>query len=74
MRKRAGERKREGGSRIKWKVGKNKGRGWRYMGIRVWWRKIKRKKKKKRMDHRKKEKKKKNDNLEILPQYFHNKS
>ena len=30
------------------------------------------KKKKKRMDDRKKERKK-NDNLEILPQYFHNK-
>ena len=27
LRKRAGERKREGGSRIKWKVEKNKGRG-----------------------------------------------
>ena len=47
LRKRAGERKREGGSGINWKVKKNKGRGWRYMGIRVWWRKIKRKKKKK---------------------------
>ena len=60
---RAGERKREGGSGIKWKVEKNKGRGWRYMGIRVWWRKIKRKKKKKkkkkmkRMDDRKKKRK-----------------
>ena len=57
--------------------GEKKGRGKGYMGIRVWWRKIKRKKKKKHMDDRKKEWKnnikKRNDNLEILPQYFHNK-
>ena len=50
------------------------------MGECVWWRKIKRKKKKKKrnvwMIERKKAKiiyKKRNDNLEILPQYFHNK-
>ena len=73
MRKRAGERKR---GRF-WKVEsrEKKGRGQEYMGIRVWWRKIKRKKK--RMDDRKKgwknNIKKRNDNLEILPQYFHNK-
>ena len=54
MRKRAGERKR---GRF-WKVEsrEKKGREQGYMGIRVWWRKIKRKKKK-RMDDRKKEKK-----------------
>ena len=34
---------------------RKKRRGWRYMGIHVWWRKIKRKKK--RMDDRKKERK-----------------
>ena len=50
LRKRVGERKREGDSGIKWKVEKNKERGWRYMGIRVWWRKIKRKKKRKRKE------------------------
>ena len=44
---RAGERKREGGSRIKWKVEKKR-RGWRYMGIRVWWRKIRGEKKRKK--------------------------
>ena len=76
MRKRTGERKREGCSG-KWKVEVEKTKRERmgYMGIRVWWRKIKRKKrkkKKKRIDDRKKEKKK-NDNLEILPQYFYNK-
>ena len=47
------------------------------MGIRVWWRKIKRKNKSSVwMIERKKGKiiyKKRNDNLEILPQYFHNK-
>ena len=50
------ERKREGGSGIKWKVEKKinkQRRGWRYMGIRVWWRKKQEKKKKrKRMDER----------------------
>ena len=45
--KRAGEREREGGSRIKWKV-KKKERGRRYMGIRVWWRKIRGEKKRKK--------------------------
>ena len=44
---RAGERQREGGSRIKWKV-KKKERGRRYMGIRVWWRKIRGEKKRKK--------------------------
>ena len=55
LRKRVGERKREGDFGIKWKVEKNKGRGWRYMGIRVWWRKIKRKKKEKEKGKKTKE-------------------
>ena len=47
------------------------------MGIRVWWRKIKRKEKEKRKRKRKgnvwlKERNEKY-NLEMLPQYFHNK-
>ena len=79
MRKRAGERKREGGSG-KWKVENNK-KGedrdiWVYLcgGEKS---REKEKRKKKHMDDRKKERKnninKRNDNLEILPQYFHNK-
>ena len=42
---RAGERKREGGSGIKWRVEKKR-RGWKNMGICVQWTKNKRKKKK----------------------------
>ena len=41
---RAGERNREGGFGIKWKVEKKKKVGMRYMGIHVWCRKNKRKK------------------------------
>ena len=36
---------------MKWRVEKTKRRGWRYMGIRVWWRKIKRKKKEKKEEN-----------------------
>ena len=61
---RAGERNREGGSGIKWKV-ETKRERMRYMGIRVWCRKNKRsKKKRKHMDGR----------MEILSKYFYNKS
>ena len=45
LRKRTGERKREGGFG-KWKVEKTKRERMVYLGIRVWWRKIKRKKRK----------------------------
>ena len=47
---RAGERKRGGGSGIKWKVKEKKRRGWNPMGIRVWWTKCKRKKKEKKKE------------------------
>ena len=74
MRKRVGERKREGGFG-KWKVEKKKGEDrdiWVYVCGGE-----KSREKKKRMDDRKtgwkNNIKKRNDNLEILPQYFHNK-
>ena len=74
LRKRAGERKREGGFG-KWKVEKKKGENrdiWVYVCGGE-----KSREKKKRMDDRKKgwknNIKKRNDNLEILPQYFYNK-
>ena len=75
MRKRARERKREGGFG-KWKVEKKKGED-RDIWVYVCGGEKSREKKKKRMDDRKKgwknNIKKRNDNLEILPQYFHNK-
>ena len=70
---RGGERNREGGSGIKWKVKKKKRRGWNPMGIRVWWTKCKRKKKEKGNVWMKERQRIRNHNLKILPQYFHNK-
>ena len=71
---RVGERKREGGSGIKWKVKKKKRRGWNPMGIHVWWTKCKSKKKKKKGNVWLKERQRiRNHNLKLLPQYFHNK-
>ena len=46
-------------------------RGWRYMGIHVWWRKNKRKKK--NNVWMKERKRIRNDRLEIFSQYFYNK-
>ena len=65
-RERAGERKGEGSSRIKWKVKKKKGE-WNPMDIYVCW------KKKKGNIWMKEWQRIKNHNLKILPQYFHNK-
>ena len=70
---RVGERKREGGSGIKWKVKKKKGEDgilWVYMcggqNARV-------KKKKKGNVWLKERQRIRNHNLKLLPQYFHNK-
>ena len=73
---RAGERKGEGGSGIKWKVKeKKKRKGWNPMGIHVWWTKCKRKKKRKKKGNvwMKERQRIRNHNLKILPQYFYNK-
>ena len=73
---RAGERKREGGSGIKWKVKKKKGEDgilWVYMcgGQNA---RVKKKKKKKKGNVWLKERQRiRNHNLKLLPQYFHNK-
>ena len=70
---RVGERQREGGSGIKWKVKKKRG-GWRYMGIRVWWRKYKRKKKgkKKEKKERKLRRKERKNNIKNKKCQFRN--
>ena len=73
---RAGERKREGGSGIKWKVKKKKGKDgilWVYVCSGQNAREKKKKKEKEKGNIWKERQRIGNHNLKLLPQYFHNK-